>query len=182
MASRQTTGWTGTPAAKKAVSFPICRLTVLQMSHTFYVRRLEEVSMPKKRKPSRPKRQKQRSLTDVEWAIMNVVWDREPCAAGTVREALEATHGWAYSTVKTTMDRMVAKGLLATHAIRNLNLFTALISRDDAKRGELRRLLHRAFDGALTPMIQFVVEEEELSEEELGALRSIVNRAKRRKP
>ena len=137
--------------------------------------------MAKKRKTRHPRRTKQRALTDVEWAIMNVVWDRQPCAAGTVQEALEETHGWAYSTVKTTMDRMVAKGLLATHAIRNLNLYTAAVSRDDAKRGELQRLLRRAFDGALTPMIQFIVEEEGLSEQELQELRDIVNRAKRRR-
>lgn len=137
--------------------------------------------MARKRLPSgREKRSQPRGLTDVEWAIMDVVWEHEPCAAGTVQEALQHAHGWAYSTVKTTMDRMVAKGLLATHAIRNLNLFTSALSRDDAKRGELRRFLRRAFDGAMTPMIQFIVEEEGLSNEELKELREIVERAKRR--
>jgi BlaI family penicillinase repressor len=138
--------------------------------------------MAKKREPGRDRRRPQRSLTDVEWAIMNVVWDKQTCAAGTVQEALQQTRGWAYSTVKTTMDRMVAKGLLSTHTIRNLNLYTASISRDEAKRGELQRVLRRAFDGALTPMIRFIVEEEGLSEKELQELRAIVNRAQRRQP
>jgi BlaI family penicillinase repressor len=115
-------------------------------------------------------------LTDAEWAIMNVVWENEPCAAGTVQEALQASHNWAYSTVKTTMDRMVAKGLLATKAIRNLTLFSSQISRADAQRGELRRLLSRAFDGALTPLIHFLVEEEKLSPQEIAELRRLVNR------
>ncbi len=122
-----------------------------------------------------------RSLTDVEWAIMKTVWEREPCAAGTVQEALDETCGWAYSTVKTTMDRMVVKGLLATHAIRNLQMFTSLVSRDDAKRVELRRLLTRAFDGAMTPMIQFIVEDEGLSADEIKTLRTLLDNAKRRK-
>src|SRR5579864_860838 len=91
-------------------------------------------------------------LTGAEWAILKVVWEQEPCAAGTVQEELTASHNWAYSTVKTTMDRMVAKGLLATKAIRNLTLFSARISRADAQRGELKRLIKRAFDGALTPL------------------------------
>jgi BlaI family penicillinase repressor len=121
-----------------------------------------------------------RSLTDVEWAIMRAVWQHEPCAAGTVQETLEAEHGWAYSTVKTTMDRMVAKDLLATHSIRNLQLFNSRISPNDAKRVELRRLLKRAFDGALTPMIQFLVEQENLSEKELKELRGLLQ-TKRRK-
>jgi BlaI family transcriptional regulator, penicillinase repressor len=117
-------------------------------------------------------------LTDVEWAIMGVVWQHAPCAAGTVQEALQETHGWAYSTLKTTMDRMVAKGLLATHAIRNLQLFVPRITRTEAKRVELRRLLSRAFDGALTPMIQFLVEDEGLSADELKHLRKLLDRPK----
>jgi len=115
-------------------------------------------------------------LTGAEWAIMKVVWESEPCAAGTVQEALESSHNWAYSTVKTTMDRMVAKGLLARKAIRNLTLFSAQISRADAQRGELRRLIGRAFDGALSPLIQFLVEEENLSADEIAKLRKMINR------
>jgi BlaI family penicillinase repressor len=123
-----------------------------------------------------------RSLTDVEWTIMDAVWESEPCAAGTVQEALAPQHGWAYSTVKTTMDRMVAKGILATQSIRNLQLFSSKISRDDARHVEVRRLLQRAFDGALSPMIQFLVEKEQLSNAEVKDLREMLDAAKRRKP
>lgn len=134
-----------------------------------------------KRKANQNQSQPQRSLTDVEWDIMDVVWEHEPCAAGTVQDELQDKHGWAYSTVKTTMDRMVAKGLLATHAVRNLNLFTSLVSRQEARKNELKQCLRRAFDGALTPMIQFLVEEEDLSDAELKELRQLVQRSKRSK-
>jgi BlaI family transcriptional regulator, penicillinase repressor len=115
-------------------------------------------------------------LTGAEWDILKVVWKHEPCAAGTVQETLESSHHWAYSTVKTTMDRMVVKGLLATKSIRNLTLFSARISRTDAQRSELKRLIRRAFDGALSPMIQFLVEEEELSDDEIAELRKLIKR------
>ena len=115
-------------------------------------------------------------LTGAEWAILKVVWENQPCAAGTVQEALASSHHWAYSTVKTTMDRMVAKRLLATKAIRNLTLFSARISRADAQRGELKRLIKRAFDGGLTPLIHFLVEEENLSADEIAELRKLINR------
>ena len=131
----------------------------------------EPKSNPKSARPAK-------SLTDVEWAIIEVVWQLQPCTAGTVQEALATERGWAYSTVKTTMDRMVAKGLLATHAIRNLQMFEALVSRTEAKRAELRRLLSRAFNGALTPMIQFLVEDESLSADELKQLRKLLDNAK----
>jgi len=120
-------------------------------------------------------------LTEAEWAIMKIVWENEPCAAGTVQEALEKSKDWAYSTVKTTMDRMVSKGLLEITKIRNLQLFSSKVSEEDAKEGEFRKMLKRAFDGALTPMMQFLIEQEELSKDELSQLRQFVDKAQQAK-
>ena len=105
------------------------------------------MARPKQTDSSRPE------LTEAEWAIMKVVWENEPCSAGSVQEALEKSKDWAYSTVKTTMDRMASKGLLKIKKIRNLQLFSSRISQKDAKKGEFRKMLKHAFDGALTPMM-----------------------------
>ena len=51
-------------------------------------------------------------LFESEWTILQKVWQLEPCAAPTVQEALLNEKAWAYTTVKTMMDRMVKKGLL----------------------------------------------------------------------
>jgi BlaI family penicillinase repressor len=120
-------------------------------------------------------------LTEAEWVIMKVVWENEPCAAGTVQEALANSKDWAYSTVKTTMDRMANKGFLKIQKIRNLQLFSSAISDVDAKRGEFRKMLTRAFNGALTPMMQFLIEHEGLSKAESAQLRKLINKTKTRK-
>ncbi len=120
-------------------------------------------------------------LTEGEWEVMKVVWEKQPCTAGTVQEELAATRDWAYSTVKTTMDRMVEKGFLKIERIRNLQLFSACISEIEAKRGEFRRMLQRAFHGALTPMMQFLIEHEGLAPEEAAQLRKLVDEAEGRK-
>ena len=135
--------------------------------------------MPTPRKPKKLTRQKQAvELTEAEWEIMKVVWKKQPCAAGTVQEMLVKSRDWAYSTVKTTMDRMTEKGFLEIERFRNLQLFKSCISEVDAKRGEFRKMLKRAFDGALTPMMQFLIEHEGLSKEEASQLRKFVTRAK----
>jgi BlaI family penicillinase repressor len=120
-------------------------------------------------------------LTEAEWAIMKVVWEHQPCAAGTVQEALAAKRDWAYSTVKTTMDRMVDKGLLKINKVRNLQLFSSQINRTQAAKGEFSKMLSRAFDGALAPMVQFLVENENLSESQVKELRDIVGKTGRNK-
>lgn len=123
----------------------------------------------------------QAELTEAEWVVMKVVWENEPCAAGTVQEALAKTKDWAYSTVKTTMDRMANKGLLTVQKIRNVQLFSSTINEIDAKRGEFCKMLKRAFDGALTPMMQFLIEHQGLSKAESAQLRKLVNKAKNKK-
>ncbi len=91
--------------------------------------------MSQKTKRKRGRRKKTvTEVTEAEWEILNVVWDKGPCAAGTVQEALADRKDWAYTTVKLTMDRMVKKGFLEIEKIRNLQLFRASISKVEARR------------------------------------------------
>jgi BlaI family penicillinase repressor len=125
---------------------------------------------------------KVQELFDSEWAILRVVWKLEPCAAPTVQEELQDKKGWAYTTVKTMMDRMVKKGLLETQRIRNLYLYSSAVTQSQARRGEIMRTVTRAFDGTLTPMMQFLIENDELSEREYSQLENLIKNRKRRKP
>ena len=138
--------------------------------------------MAASRKPKAGRRKRTvAELTEAEWEIMRVVWEKEPCAAGTVQETLAATRDWCYATVKLTMDRMVAKGFLEINKIRNLQLFRSCISEVEARRGELRKMLTRAFGGALTPMLKFLIQHEGLSQEEAAELREFVKKAEPKK-
>jgi BlaI family penicillinase repressor len=118
-------------------------------------------------------------LFESEWAILQAVWEHEPCAAPTVQEALQKEKGWAYTTVKTMMDRMVKKGLLRTERIRKLYLYRSAVTRAQAQRSEIMRTVKRAFDGALTPMMQFLIENEKLSDEEYRQLEQMLRNRKR---
>ncbi|MCF7976017.1 MAG: BlaI/MecI/CopY family transcriptional regulator [Phycisphaerae bacterium] len=130
--------------------------------------------------PKTVKKEQSPDLSEAEWAIMRVVWEHEPCAAGTVQETLAGSRQWAYSTVKTMMDRMASKGLLKITKIRNLQLFSSKITQTQAKKGELKRMLKRAFDGALTPLLQFLVEHDEFSKEDIKELREFVTKAEKK--
>ena len=120
-------------------------------------------------------------LFESEWTILQKVWELEPCAAPTVQEALQGEKGWAYTTVKTMMDRMVKKGLLETEKIRNLYLYSSAVTQSQAQKSEIVRTLKRAFNGTLTPMMQFLIENDELSEEECRHLGQLIKERKRKK-
>jgi BlaI family transcriptional regulator, penicillinase repressor len=118
-------------------------------------------------------------LTESEWAIIKAVWDREPCDAPAIQQRLFKKTGWTYSTVRTLMDRMAAKKLLAAEKIRNQTLYRSAVTPAQAQRGELLYALKHAFNGALTPMVQCLIESRDLSAEELANLESLI-KAKRK--
>lgn len=117
-------------------------------------------------------------LFESEWAILNVVWEKEPCSAPEVQETLEKEKKWAYTTVKTMMDRMVKKGLLKAEKIRNLNLYRTLVTKEQARASEITRTIKRAFEGAITPMMQFLVESDGISDDEIDRLEKLIQNKK----
>ena len=118
-------------------------------------------------------------LTEGEWAIIRAVWEHEPCAAPTVQEALMASRKWAYSTVKTIMDRMAAKGLLKTEKMRNLILYRSSITPKQAKNGAVMGTVKRAFNGAMTPMMQFLLDSNDFTAQQLGELETLIKQKRK---
>ena len=118
-------------------------------------------------------------LTQAEWSIIKAVWEKEPCTAPAIQETLFKQTEWTYSTVRTILDRMVAKGLLAAEKVRHLTVYRSAVTREQAQRGELLYALKHAFNGALTPMVQCLLDTHTLSGEELGKLESFIKAKKK---
>ncbi len=118
-------------------------------------------------------------LTKAEWTIIKAVWDEEPCTAPAVRARLARRTGWAYSTVRTLMDRMTAKGVLRARKEGKMTIYQSAITRVQAQRGELLYALKHAFNGALTPMVQCLLESGDLSAEELAGLEALIQSRKK---
>jgi BlaI family penicillinase repressor len=118
-------------------------------------------------------------LTEAEWSIIKAVWEQEPCTAPAIQEKLYRTTDWTYSTVRTLMDRMVVKGVLKARKEGKLTIYHSVVTRAQAQRGELFYALKHAFNGALTPMVQCLLENNDLDVDELEKLESFI-KAKRK--
>lgn len=118
-------------------------------------------------------------LTRAEWTIIKMVWQKEPCTAPDIQEALHMQTGWTYSTVRTLMDRMAGKGVLVAEKTRNLTFYRSAVTKGQAQRTELLSAVKKAFNGAFTPMVQCLLETGELSSDELAEIESLI-KAKRK--
>jgi BlaI family penicillinase repressor len=118
-------------------------------------------------------------LTEAEWSVIKAVWETEPCTAPAIRERLVLATGWTYSTVRTFMDRMVAKGALTAKKAGKVTIYNSAITRDQAQHGELLYALKHAFNGALTPMVQCLLDHHDLNAEELAKIEAIIQARKK---
>ncbi len=123
---------------------------------------------------------KPNELTRAEWTVIKAVWEHEPCTAPEVQEALLKETGWTYSTVRTLMDRMVTKGLLSSETLGHTTVYRSAITRQEAQRSEVLYALKQAFNGALTPMVQCLIDSRKVSPDELEELEALL-RARKRK-
>jgi BlaI family penicillinase repressor len=120
-------------------------------------------------------------LTESEWKIMNAVWKRHPASARDVLERVEGETDWVYTTVKTLLSRLEAKGVLRSRMRANTALYEPVLSRAKARRAALRSLANTAFDGAFGPMMQFLVSDERLSEKQREDLVRLLKESRERK-
>jgi BlaI family transcriptional regulator, penicillinase repressor len=118
-------------------------------------------------------------LTEAEWKVIKAVWRDEPCTAPGIQEKLRKETKWTYSTVRTLMDRMTAKGVLSAAKTGKLTLYRSVVTRQQAQRSELFYTLKHAFNGALTPMVQCLLDTGDLSPADLSELEELFKARKK---
>jgi BlaI family penicillinase repressor len=114
------------------------------------------------------------NISDAEWHVIKVLWDRGPLTAGQVVQAIAGSSHWRPRTIKTLLGRLVRKGAVRCDVVDKRYLYRAAVTRRDATRREARSFLARVFDGALVPAVATFIQESDLSAEELDELRRML--------
>jgi predicted transcriptional regulator len=122
-------------------------------------------------------------LSKLEFAIMNVLWERGECSIRDIQEAFPAKKQPAYTTVQTTVYRMEAKGVVKRmRKVGNFHTFAATVSRASAQRRVIDDLL-AFFGGKTQPVMAHLIESGRLTLEDVReAERALKEMQKKEKP
>ena len=120
-------------------------------------------------------------LSPAEWAVMKAVWLRREVTVRNVFEDVGPEHNWAYNTVKTFMERLAGKGYLSVRKIGNTCLYKPAVTRSAATRRALRVILDRVLDGAVGPLVTYLAERGNLTDQDIEQLRSMIDQAESEK-
>ena len=117
-------------------------------------------------------------LSNYEWKMMNLIWEKEPRTIMELTKALAEETGWSKHTVITYLKRLEAKGAVRYEEGERAKLFFADISRKEAQLQEIDSFLNKAFSGSLGMMVKTMIKDEKLSEKEIEELEDMLKRAK----
>jgi predicted transcriptional regulator len=113
-------------------------------------------------------------LTGAEWHVMKALWQDWPATAREIEARLPDDVGWAYTTLRSVLARLVDKGAVTEYKRSNVSFYEPILTRRKARMAALQSVVSDAFEGAFGPLMHFLVEEEALSEGERRKLMDVL--------
>src|SRR5687767_4493541 len=113
----------------------------------------------------------ERLLTEVELELMNAVWMSEGCTVRDVVERLPEGRSLAYTSVATMMKILEEKGVLRSEKKEKTHTYFPLISREEYESKMLKHVATKVFNGSPSSMVMRLLDEAELTKEELKLIR-----------
>ena len=117
-------------------------------------------------------------ISESEQIVMKSIWAENPVTANQIIEVLSETTTWKPKTIKTLVNRLVNKGAVGYEKRGREYQYYPLIEKDVFIKAESRSFLRRVFGGSMKPMLATMVENEDLSSEDIQELKRILEDTK----
>jgi BlaI family penicillinase repressor len=130
--------------------------------------------------PSTPKTPAAPKISDAEWTVMKVLWERGNSTLAEVVKDLEGRLHWKPRTVQSLIRRLADKGALAVETSGREFRYSPAVDQDQCQHEESRSFLDRVFNGRLTPFVAGMIERDDVTKDDLAALREMLNQAEKK--
>ena len=111
-------------------------------------------------------------IFDSELKIMELIWQYEPVSAKELSLLAEESIGWNKNTTYTVIKKLVEKGYIKREEPGFV--CTSLVSKENIRKSEAQGLVDKLFGGSKKALFSALLEDEELSAEEISELRKMI--------
>ena len=109
-----------------------------------------------------------------ESVVMEALWRRQPLSAEEVIAEVAVAQGWNERTVKTLLNRLLTKKVIAAKRDGRRYLYRPLVDRERYVSEESRTLIDRLFRGRVSSLVMHFSEREQLSAEDVAELKRLI--------
>ena len=120
-------------------------------------------------------------ISDAEWQILKELWSNSPVTANKIIENLSNHSNWKPRTIKTLISRLVKKGAVGYEIDKKDNRtyhYFPLVDKEQCVKAESQSFLKKVYNGSFNMMVAKLIEEQELSQQEIDELKQILNQKK----
>ncbi|MBQ9414195.1 MAG: BlaI/MecI/CopY family transcriptional regulator [Clostridia bacterium] len=111
-------------------------------------------------------------LYDSEMKLMKLLWQHEPVRAKELSLLAERAIGWNKNTTYTVIKKLIEKGCIAREEPDFV--CRSRISKEAVGKQETKGLIDRVFDGSKKAFFSALLEDEDLTEDDLADLRRLI--------
>lgn len=116
-------------------------------------------------------------LSDGEWKLMHLLWQKAPCTIAEMVSALSAETGWTKNTIFVMLTRMEEKAAVYYEEGGRARLYYPAINKADASVRETESFLKKVYDGSLGLMVASLAGQKALTPEDIDELYAILRDA-----
>jgi len=110
---------------------------------------------------------------DSEIKLMEIIWEHEPISAKEVSLLADKEIGWNKNTTYTVIKKLIDKGYVKREEPGFI--CTSLISKDEVQKSEAKGLVDKLFAGSKKALFSALLEDEELTDDEISELRDLID-------
>jgi len=113
--------------------------------------------------------------SEAETAILQVLWDRQPCSVKDVHETLSGRKDVGYTTTLKQIQRLLEKGLVSRERGPGKSyLYRATESEEETKRHLFDRFIETTFSNSVSDLVMHAVGKGKPSQDELEAIKQFI--------
>ena len=110
-----------------------------------------------------------KKLTQKEEEILNIFWEQGPMFVKEIKE-MYSDQNLHYNTLSTIVRAIEEKGYIDHEQFGNTHRYFAIVSKEDYRKSTLGSVVKKYFDNSYKNVVSLLVEEDDLSLEELKKL------------
>lgn len=119
------------------------------------------------------------ALTELQLAVMRVLWLRGEATVLEVQEALQPKRPLAQTTVATLLSRLEKRGVVAYRMDGRQYVYRPLITEDDVRSSALAEVKELLFEGDVTTLVSQLLTADEVGPADLAKVRKLIEARER---
>jgi len=113
-------------------------------------------------------------LTDLQLAILRVLWTRGSATAAEVTESLRTERGLAQQTIATVLSRLERRGIVRHETRQRQYVYIPEVSEPEVRHSMLAELTDRLFEGDVAALVTHLLSAREISPGDLARVKKLI--------